>query len=144
MTIDRLMARTHVEGECRVYDGCEAVRHCGTTRQLARVAYRLLVGPIRPGLIVVATCGRRRCIAHLALRTRPALHGAMVLDGRHGCAPAGEASPHAKLSDRQVAAMREDHASGASFKALGRAYGVSYVHASRVCRGLSRKAEARS
>ena len=135
------MARTHVEGECRIYDGCEAVRHCGATRQLARVAYRLLVGPIRPGLLVVAACGRKGCVAHLALRTRAALHAAMAADGRHD-GGRGEGTANAKLSDRQVAAMREDRAAGASYKALGRAYGVSYVHASRVCRGLCRREAA--
>lgn len=53
---------------------------------------------------------------------------------------AGEKHPCARLSDDDVAAIRERASAGESGRALGREYGVNQSHISRIVRGRRRKA----
>lgn len=52
----------------------------------------------------------------------------------------GENSHRAKLTDKQIAQMRQLHANGADFARLSAIFDVSYEHCRNVCLGKSRNA----
>lgn len=61
---------------------------------------------------------------------------AAIVDGRYlVCIEDVDALPRAtRLSDADVTTIRERHAAGESQRALGRAYGVTHSHISRIVR----------
>lgn len=78
--------------------------------QLAhRVSWVMHVGPIPDGMHVCHKCDTPACVNpdHLFLGDNAANHADKVAKGRQGAAR-GEASPKAKLTDEQVAAIRAD------------------------------------
>lgn len=93
-----------------------------------RFSYELHRGPIPEGKHVLPTCGNPWCIhpEHLAL--------GRSTGGDH---PGGAASPRAKLTDGQVAAIRAGAADGRSLRALADDCGVSHVQVWRVVTGRS-------
>src|SRR5438876_1199434 len=93
-----------------------------------RAVYEERIGPIPAGLMVLHHCDTRSCInpAHLFLGT--ARDNAMdaVAKGRwKSNPPKGERSPNAKVTAREVLAIRERHRNGESFASLARDYGIS-------------------
>ena len=125
----------------------------GTTRQRGpmqahRVAYELAHGPIPGGMVVCHSCDNRACCnpAHLWVGTVAENNADMRQKGRdshgpqHGEAirrrhPRGEQWESAKMTDDQVRAIRQLHASGlwslnrlASLFNIGRAAVSAAVH----------------
>lgn len=71
-------------------------------------------------------------------------HGVRVASGwmkrsRHPKHVQGERHPRARLSDREVAAIRKERAAGATTVELGKRYGVTRAHVSRIATGRSRR-----
>ena len=83
------------------------------TRHLAyahRVAYELTVGPIPNGLCVLHTCDNPSCVnpSHLWLGTVADNNRDCNAKGRRGEEPRGEKSGMAKLTEKNVLAIRLD------------------------------------
>lgn len=92
-----------------------------------RASYLAFRGPIPDGLHVCHTCDNPCCInpAHLFLGT--------VLQNRRdsvdkGRAARGEGHGKARLTVKDVLAMRADHESGLSYAAIARKYGTRSSH----------------
>jgi hypothetical protein len=105
----------------------------GRKTELAhRIAYRLYVGPIPPGLIVCHTCDNPPCVnpAHFFLGTSGDNSADMAKKGRAARGPEpgafylrrGTAHHHAKLTDAAVIHIYE---SGDSGRSLAQRFGVS-------------------
>lgn len=141
--IDRLM--DHVEfdtnGGCWLWSGpagtggryelrAKFVVEIGTPDDLAyRVAYRLLVGPIPPGLSLCHRCDQPLCInpAHLFLGTQADNVADMWRKGRGDRSGLrnhlpGSAHPQAVLREADIVAIRRD---ARSHRDVARDYGVS-------------------
>lgn len=103
-----------------------------------RVAWMLANGPIPESISVCHTCDNRACVnpSHLWLGT----HRQNILD-RHekgrskGGSQRGEAHPKSKLTNKDVAAIRQ---SGLTSIALGKMYGVHPVYIRHLRRGVYR------
>jgi hypothetical protein len=107
-------------------NGYGALSFQGQRWRAHRLAWTLSRGPIPAGLFVCHTCDNRRCIEplHLYLGThrdnmRDAFHKGRCIGQR------GELGSAARLTEAQVRAIRVAHASGASYRALARQYGVA-------------------
>jgi hypothetical protein len=107
-----------------------------------RVAWELAHGPIPDGLCVLHSCDNPPCVnpAHLRIGTDAENIVDMWSRERRTRSPRlrGEAHGRAKLTDAQVAAIRERFAAGESQSALGREYGVSQSQVHLIVRGESR------
>lgn len=92
------------------------------------------------GLDVCHKCDNRRCVnpAHLYVGTRAQNMADCIARGRHN-KPAGEKHPRCKLSDAQVAFIRQRAAAGEGINALGREYRVHGATVSRLVRGIKRQ-----
>lgn len=101
-----------------------------------RLAYSLFCGPVSAELYVCHTCDNRRCCnpTHLFIGTATDNNRDRDLKGRHGDVR-GERHGAAKLTAEDVQEMRRRRQAGETFKAIGLGYGVSAVHARRVCVG---------
>jgi len=92
-----------------------------------RVSYELCKGPIPEGMQVLHECDNPSCVKpeHLFLGTNADNMADKVAKGRqaHFCPGRGEDSPTAKLTTKQVLAIRE--AVGVPHKVLAADYGVS-------------------
>ncbi|MEQ6435759.1 HNH endonuclease [Comamonas sp. w2-DMI] len=86
-----------------------------------RLAYRLFVGPIPNGTMVLHRCGNQGCINPHHLYLGNALQNALDRD-LHGNTKAAVQLPQTKLSDEDVRAIR---ASSESCTALAKRYGMS-------------------
>jgi len=86
-----------------------------------RIAYEQTVGPIPDGLIVCHRCDNPACVnpEHLFLGTHKDNAQDKVAKGRH---PIGEGAPAAKLTERDVVAIRRDPRSHVE---VAEAYGMS-------------------
>lgn len=111
-------------------DGRSATAH--------RTAWELANGPVPGGLMVLHHCDVRACVnpAHLYVGTA----SDNMRDGvsRGGVCPPhgrGERNSNARLTDAQVAAIREERANGATQAALAARYGVAPSTISRVVNG---------
>lgn len=103
-----------------------------------RVAYALSNGESLPDLDVLHTCDNPPCCnpAHLWLGTDIENSIDKVNKGR---SPKGERHGLHKLTDAQVAEIRERYAKGGcSYKSLAPEYGVTYQHIGAVIRKLRR------
>lgn len=90
-------------------------------------------GPIPAGSEVCHSCDNPACVRpdHLFYGTH-ADNGADAASKRRMRPPRGEASPKAKLTEEQVAAIRGD---ARTTRAIGRDYGISNRHVSAIKRG---------
>lgn len=100
---------------------------------------------IPPGMDVCHHCDNRRCVnpAHLYVGTRSQNMADCITRGRHN-KPAGEKHPRCKLSDAEVARIRQRAAAGEGLNALGREYRVHGATISRLVRGLKRQQGAQA
>jgi len=117
------------------------------TKRANRVAYERFVAPIPPGVNVPHRCDNPLCVRpdHLFLGT----HADNVADrvskgrsamGRTGWAvhpPTGEKHHSAKLTNDQVAEIRERHARGETNVALAKQFGVSRSLIWRIVRNMN-------
>ena len=108
-----------------------------------RVAYEAWVKVPEPNVDICHTCDNPPCInpAHLFEGSRKVNMLDAVSKGRN---IHGERMPTHKLTDAQVAEIRERYAAGGVMqKELAREYGVTQSHVSYVARGLRRPRETR-
>ena len=100
-----------------------------------RVAFLLHHGH-EPAHNALHTCDFKLCCnpAHLYDGTKKQNAEDAVARGQH---PEGTRHGRAKLCDEDVLAMRTAHATGKSFAALGRQYGVSDSVARKACLGIT-------
>ena len=116
----------HPSGHGNIGLGGRAARNIGAHR----VSWMLHYGPIPAGLCVCHTCDNPPCVRpdHLFLGTRADNNDDMRTKGRNVPIPVrrGEVHPRAKLTDTQVAEIRERHLAGdTTLKEIGAQYGVS-------------------
>lgn len=107
-----------------------------------RLAYRLFIGPIPPGLHVLHRCDNPPCVRpdHLFLGTDADNTDDMWKKGRNPVMPVlkGERAPSAVLTDQAVAAIRERHRAGGNRQVdLAKEYGVTQSTISKVIRGAT-------
>jgi hypothetical protein len=97
-----------------------------------RLAWELERGPIPDGLLLCHRCDTPECInpAHLFLGTDADNHRDMDRKGRsRGGSSKGEAHPGAKLTDADVAMIRELNSAGMGPSSLARQFGISQATA---------------
>lgn len=111
----------------------------GRPHKAQRIAYELYVGPIPAGVYVLHACDFPACVnpAHLYLGDQAVNLGDCKARGRTAF---GERNGMAKLSDTEVADIRQRAATGprGTQEALAREYGISACHVSLLVRGLKR------
>jgi len=118
-----------------------------------RVSYELAFGEIQDGLFVLHRCDNRRCCnpAHLFLGTNKDnmedrnKKGRMAYGERHGSRlhpdrmVRGEDHPQCKLSDEQIAEIRQRYASGKETQRdLAKMFGVGQSQIQRILKYESR------
>lgn len=98
-----------------------------------RLSYKHFVGPIPNGMMVCHKCDNRPCFNpdHLFLGTQHENLLDMARKGRR----AGERSAQAKLTSKQVIAIRKAYAAGAFQRDLAETYGVTQTAISLIVRG---------
>lgn len=137
----RFWSKVHKTDSCWLWTGGTdhfghgRFRIRGQQHMAHRVAYALTYGPIPPDLCVLHRCDNPPCVnpAHHFLGTRAANAADMVKKGRQ---QRGERSGHAKLTTADIATIRAQRAQGEHVTTLGRAFGVSAGHITRICNGL--------
>jgi hypothetical protein len=128
-------------GPCWLWMGSKSVFGYGTIHDPSstrkggldathRSSWRLHFGAIPDGLKVLHKCDVPSCVnpAHLFLGTLKDNTQDMLAKGRHRLAPnhsKGEKNPAAKLTEEQVATMRDDYAAGISRKQLAIKFKIS-------------------
>ena len=108
----------------------------GERTSVHRFSYELATGQSAAGKVVCHRCDNRRCVRpdHLFLGTPADNHHDAVQKGRNA---RGVMVPTHKFTDEQVAAIREEHATGAiGYRPLARKY---KVHRDTIWRLVSRK-----
>lgn len=102
-----------------------------------RVAFMLAKGPIPEGMDVCHSCDNPSCVnpAHLWVGTRSENMRDCVAKGRLALnAPRGEKSPSARLTEREVAAIRSMEGSMTQ-REIGARFGVAQCTVSAILRG---------
>ena len=113
----------------------------GMTYRAHRWSYERFVGPIPDGLFVCHRCDNRSCVNpdHLFVGSAAANNADMLAKGRNNNIH-GEAHPHTRLTNADVAEMRSLRSQGETTVALGLRFGVHSSTVSRICRGEQWKA----
>lgn len=92
-----------------------------------RVSWALHNGDIPAGAMVLHTCDNPQCVnpSHLFLGTQSDNMQDMVRKGRQGkTGPATGTGAKSKLSQRRLASLRKEGATGVSYRELAERYGV--------------------
>jgi hypothetical protein len=109
-----------------------------------RASWRLHIGPIPAGLMVLHSCDVRCCVnpEHLFLGTQTDNMRDMVAKGRHRTGDvSGERNPQSKLTAEQVRRMKAIRAEGGlSYKKIGALFGVGAMTAYRAITGRAWRA----
>lgn len=135
-------------GRCWVWthycneDGYGRISESAPSRKLLkthRLSYELHVGPIPVGLEIRHSCDNPPCVnpEHLLCGTHQDNMDDMVERGR-AVYPKGEKHGSAKLTEEQVASIRQDYVYGSrthGLRSLGRKYGVTYAMIGFIIRG---------
>jgi hypothetical protein len=116
-------------------DGYGIYHVCRVTKKSHRIAWEIAFGEIPKGLCVLHRCDNPACVRpdHLFLGT----HADNVRD-KHNKGRQGKGNT--SIPDetvRKIIAMRKE--TGATFMAIGSAFGISHSQASRIFSGRSRK-----
>jgi hypothetical protein len=117
--------------------GYGQLRRANRNLKAHRVSWELHRGPIPLGMVVMHTCDNPPCVnvAHLRLATQSANLADMRAKARgSGGRMPGSANPASKLTEEQVIALRSEAAAGASFRALGRSYGLNKKTVAQIVR----------
>lgn len=149
---ERFWAKVAMDDGCWIWSGARTGRGRTLYGKIAvregvfvgahRVMWELMRGSIPPGMCVLHSCDNPPCvnIAHLSLGTHADNSAEKVARGRHVCGYAvrmrrGAPHPSAKLTDEQVAEIRDSSERGV---VLAKKHGLSpnYVYAIR--RGRAR------
>ena len=117
LLIEKLRARSHWDGECRVWDGARIpdgyghVRYCGKAVLVHRLAWELFRGQIQLGLDVLHACDNPPCwrIEHLFLGTHMDNMRDMIRKGRWH-PHKGSRNGRAKLTEKTVLMIRKRYA----------------------------------
>jgi hypothetical protein len=121
----------------RKYYGCPEIH-------AHRISWWVHNGPIPGGLRVLHRCDVRSCVnpSHLFLGTQADNVADMVAKGRNRTVSlGGERNGMARLTFRQVEAMRAAFAGGESQRSIALRFGVSAMTAHRALRGKSWRTE---
>lgn len=104
-----------------------------------RMIWALTFGPIPEGMVVCHHCDNPPCnnVEHLFLGTQADNNADRARKGR-GRAPSGESHRSARLSDLDVAALREVAPTIGNYAELGRMFGISKQHARSLVLGHKR------
>lgn len=110
------------------------------SEQLAhRYGYKLVHGPIPPGICICHTCDNPECQnpAHWFPGTPGDNSDDKVAKGRHRWGPAspGESNGNAKLTDASVQEMIRLYQTGATQQEIADRFQITQVHVSRIFRG---------
>lgn len=111
-------------------------------RLLHRQVWSIAQGPIPRGMHICHTCDNRACarLGHLFLGT-PAQNSADMKAKGRAAQQRNERSGRAKLTDRQVAEIRDRVASGESQASVARSFGCHSAHVSRIVHERRRPTE---
>lgn len=112
-----------------------AVTYHGVRWTAHRLAWVLARGPIPAGLVVCHTCDRKMCIEplHLFLGTNEDNTRDHVLKGRSWMnGRSGQDNPAAKVTPTQVSEIRALAAQGISRRTIGRTFGLSHQHVTKI------------
>lgn len=123
-------------------DGYAKVRRSGRDKRMHRLVLELLLGRSLDGLLVLHKCDNRACVnpEHLYAGTSADNTRDMVQRGRQA---RGLRVGTARLAPENVRWLRWARAySGATYKVLGRAFGIGQTQAYNVCSGKSPKENA--
>lgn len=143
----RVMAQTERRNDCLVFTGCVNRTGYGRVsvgRNRQALAHRIVWRHHNPDApepeAVLHTCDNPPCVEldHLRAGTRAENSADMVAKGRSPKAQ-GEASGRARLTSKDVAAIRAERAAGATLTSLADRYGVHHAYLSRLLRGLRRQ-----
>ena len=114
----------------------------GRNRKAHRVVWEISFGPIPAGAgahgtCVCHRCDNRRCVnpSHLFIGTHSDNMRDMFAKGR--CLRAGDAHPAAKVTEKDVLAIRAASATGESQSSLAKRYGVTVANISLIRRGVT-------
>lgn len=122
-------------------DGYGRVNWKGRMTLAHRVSWELEYGAPPSDLYVLHQCDNRKCcnVRHLFLGTHDDNSADMVAKGR-GNAPRGESNPMCKVTDAQVAEIRQRYsAGGIRQKDLGKEYGLSQAQVGKITQRIWRK-----
>lgn len=143
---DRFWASVVKTSECWLWQGRPgkkgygSIRWNGLSMRAHRVSYILAHGSVDPGLLCCHTCDNRLCVnpKHLFLGTAKDNSDDMRSKGR-AVYLSGRASPHAKLSDTQIAEIRAYRAIGWTLARIASKYNMSPAQIHRTVNPRPRK-----
>lgn len=134
----RLRVKTRSEGDCEVWvghtkEGYGQITIDGMKKRVHRLTWEIERGPIPEGMGVLHTCDNRACrkLSHLFLGDAVSNNLDRDAKGR-GSAGRRERHGHAKLTEAEVAAIKQDPAKAAI---LAFTHGVSVETIRRIRRG---------
>ena len=143
--MDRLWKRTARDGDCWVWQGCKDGGGYGTISvggrplKTHRLAWQLTYGAIPAGMLVCHHCDRPSCInpQHPFLGTNADNMQDKVRKGRRNGGGGwhkirGGNNGSAKLTEKQVAAMRALHCQGVSERRVASSFGISKSQVHRI------------
>lgn len=145
----RLLAKLVVaEDGCWNWTGAHCPKRYGHMKvgpkyeKAHRLAYRLYVGPIPPGMVVCHRCDNPPCAnpAHLWVGTpRDNIHDCIAKGRQRTGQTFGEKNHFSKLTDREVQAIRRAPTGYGTGVALARQYGVRDTTICEIRKGRSRR-----
>lgn len=131
---DKIVANSHAEGDCILWDGTRDTQDYGyvcfggKARRVTRVLIELHQGELLPKQIVMHTCDNPRCIRidHLRVGTPAENTKDCRVKGRmkYGTSP-GESNPNSKLTAAKVREIRIARNQGESLQSLAKRFQVT-------------------